>query len=110
MQGKGNLFYWQCKPCNTIIRNASKKHYQFIIVLAYKFKLDHKEGIAAPIPHCSKCKQPVRPNINLKEDLGWIDLRAVKEDEEFQKWFEPNRLRSLTILEIGCGPVQPLGK
>jgi NAD-dependent SIR2 family protein deacetylase len=24
MQGKGNLFYWQCKPCNTILRVASK--------------------------------------------------------------------------------------
>ena len=72
--------------------------------------MDHKEGIAAPIPHCSKCKQPLRPNINLKEDIGWIDTRAVKEDEEFKKWFEPNRLRSLTILEIGCGPVQPIGR
>ena len=32
MQGKGNLFYWQCKPCNTIIRNASKKYHHLIIL------------------------------------------------------------------------------
>ena len=24
MQGKGNLFYWQCKPCNLVSRVASK--------------------------------------------------------------------------------------
>jgi len=24
MQGKGNLFYWQCKPCHKLDRHASK--------------------------------------------------------------------------------------
>ncbi len=47
----------------------------------------------------------MRPNVNLKEDMNWIEDRAQAQNEAFMKWFEPRRKRSITVLEIGAGPV-----
>ena len=99
MQGKGSLFYWQCKPCNLISRVGS-----------YKFRLDHDKGEATSVPHCSKCKRPVRPNVNLRNDMDWLETEAQRQNENFEKWFTPRDKRSLTVLEIGAGPVQPLSR
>jgi len=72
--------------------------------------LDHEEGLAKSVPHCPKCGQPVRPNVNLKNDIQWIEDRAQLQDKNFAKWFQPLKFRSLTILEIGCGPSQPIAR
>lgn len=59
---------------------------------------------------CQGCRQPVRPNINLKNDLDWDERIAQKQSEAFSKWVEPRMKRSMTVLEIGAGPVQPLAR
>lgn len=99
MQGKGNLFYWQCKTCRLLKRNAT-----------HTFRFDHDQHKCLNLPFCAKCKRPVRPNINLKMDMDWLETRTTRQSEAFQAWFEPRRTRSMTVLEIGAGPVQPLAR
>jgi NAD-dependent SIR2 family protein deacetylase len=65
MQGKGNLFYWQCKPCGVLKRAGVKK-----------FRFDHENCTAKTVPHCAQCKRAMRPNVNLRDDMNWLEQRA----------------------------------
>jgi NAD-dependent SIR2 family protein deacetylase len=67
MQGKGNVFFWQCKPCRLLRRHA-----------VHTFRFDHTKHQCVNIPACPTCKKPVRPNINLKADLDWMETVAYK--------------------------------
>ena len=52
----------------------------------------------------------MRPNINLKDDMNWLEQRAERQNEAFNAWFDSKRNRSITVLELGAGPVQPLSR
>ena len=77
----------------------------YINLIAHKFRLNHETGSAVTVPLCSSCNKPVRPNVNLRDDLDWLEDRAASQNENFMRWFEPRITRSMTILEIGAGPV-----
>ena len=65
MQGKGNIFWWQCKNCNKLEE-----------IRGYEFKRYTFKGESCRVPECRVCKKKVRPNINLKNDLDWIEDMA----------------------------------
>ena len=62
MQGKGNLFYWQCKPCKVLKRAG-----------VHKFRVDHDQCSAKSVPFCNNCNRAMRPNVNLKDDMNWLE-------------------------------------
>ena len=42
-----------------------------------KFSIDKIEGISENLPRCSTCKGILRPNINLKNDMEWLENETV---------------------------------
>ena len=65
MQGKGSIFYRQWKPCGTLKRAAT-----------HKIKLDQEKCLATSVPVCTYCKRVMRPNVNLMEDMNWLESQA----------------------------------
>ena len=47
----------------------------------------------------------MRPNINLKNDMDWIESDTAIQMNKLNKWLERVKRRSMTVLEIGAGPV-----
>ena len=62
------------------------------------------------IPKCQKCNKAVRPNINMRNDMHWLEAIATKQNDYYIQWLEPVFKRSLTVIEIGAGPVQPIAR
>lgn len=62
-QPKGNLFRWQCFQC---LKIHSYTNY-------YAFENDMVKGLATNTPGCKKCDGAIRPNIQLKNDLEFVE-------------------------------------
>jgi len=48
----------------------------------------------------------------MRNDFDWIETKSVDQMERMQKFFQSDNVRkhSLTVIEIGAGPVQPLAR
>ena len=75
-------------------------------------KLNYIRGECDEQPHCSKCHQVMRPNISMRDDLDWIDRDVSQQLDRLQDYFMSPAInkRSITVLEIGAGPAQPLAR
>ena len=69
--------------------------------------LDRIEGINKTLPTCGKCKQYMRPNINMRGDLDWNETQYNAQSQLFGDFLARPDIhkRSVTVLEIGAGPV-----
>lgn len=54
----------------------------------------------------------MRPNINMRNDFEWIETKAFDQNKRMEDFFQSEGIKrhSLTVLEIGAGPVQPLAR
>ena len=57
-----------------------------------------------------KCGSLLRPNIHLRHDMDWIEDKAISQMKKLDAWVEKNKGRSMTVIEVGAGPVQPLAR
>lgn len=64
------------------------------------------------MPECPKCGRVLRPNINMRDDLDWMEDKVSKQHERMYQFLQRPDINkhSVTILEIGAGPVQPLAR
>jgi len=48
----------------------------------------------------------VRPNINFRADLGWMEEETTSQIRRLDAYFQSKEIyrRSVTVLEIGAGP------
>ena len=69
-QAKGSLMDLQCRGCNQLIEDAE--------VHRFNFKVNRMDGIAINVPECIKCGKPYRPNINMRDDLEWMEEKVAK--------------------------------
>lgn len=48
----------------------------------------------------------------MRDDFEWIEDKANAQNERMQAYFEREDInkRSLTVIEIGAGPVQPIAR
>jgi len=98
---KGNLSDWQCKPCNQILDDQEDE-----------FLINRIEGKAQFIPECTQCGAAMRPNFSMRDDFDWLESKVEAQNERMNEFFakpEVNK-HSITVLEIGAGPAQPLAR
>lgn len=97
---------WQCRPCNYLEKDVDVKN------LVGKIEMNMIDGEAETPPACSKCHKIMRPNINMRDDLDWMEGESAKEMKRMQEYFESPAIhkRSITVIEIGAGPAQPLAR
>jgi NAD-dependent SIR2 family protein deacetylase len=97
-QAKGSILDWQCKNCEMLIKEANANAFFFL-----RNKID---GVALNVPQCSQCKKPLRLNVNMRNDLEWMEGDVGKQLEAMQTYFSrPDiKKRSITVIEIGAGP------
>lgn len=62
------------------------------------------------MPSCRKCSTSLRPNIQLKNDLEFVEDSVNKQLKNFDDFLSENKRRKFVVLEIGAGPVQPLAR
>lgn len=76
------------------------------------FMIDRVKGCAQHVPTCTKCGSSLRPNISLRDDLDWIETKVNTQIDAMNDFFQRDDIKkhSVTILEIGAGPVQPLAR
>ena len=65
VQAKGSIVDFQCKNCDKLNRDVDK--------IVPEMKIDLIKGEAEKLPVCQNCKGTVRPNINFRSDLGWLE-------------------------------------
>ena len=46
----------------------------------------------------------------MRNDIDFLESRIDKQVENFCNWLEKNSKRSITVLEIGAGPSQPISR
>lgn len=102
MHAKGSLFDWLCPACKTVTPVSAPS----------TFKIDRIAGAVKRLPLCSECRSVLRPNIQMRGDFDWDDTRFNQEAERMDAWMASPAIHkhSVTILEIGAGPVQPLSR
>lgn len=100
VQAKGSLLDFQCKSCNKIEKDVDLKN------RAMSVQIDHIKGEALKLPNCKNCGRVVRPNINLRSDLGWMEDETSEQIRRMDAFFHSKQIyrRSLTVIEIGAGP------
>jgi NAD-dependent SIR2 family protein deacetylase len=69
----------------------------------YIFSIDDNLHALEPLPQCPSCNGLARPNILMFSDFDWDSSRESKQNENFQSWFDSNKSKPLTILEMGAG-------
>lgn len=106
VQIKGSVVDWQCKSCEHIQHDCDQLKQLPVL------EIDLIGGLARKKPYCWKCGKLVRPNINLRSDLGWLEDDTADQLRRLDKFFKSKDVykRSMTVLEIGAGPVQPLAR
>ena len=74
--------------------------------------INYIDGTSEDAPTCVKCKRILRPNVNMRDDLDWIEGDSFKQLNRLEDYFESPEInkRSITVLEIGAGPAQPIAK
>ena len=104
-QPRGTVMDWQCSSCKLLIPldEIMSQHHHLI-------ESDRIQGLTPKIPHCSECKELLRPNIQLKDDLDFLDERYERESKAFENFLQKNKRSHFTILEIGASCVQPLAR
>ena len=73
-------------------------------------EIDKIDGMIQTSPDCTKCGEMLRPNIQLKNDLDFVEAETLTETRSFEQFLSENKRRSFTILEIGAGTAQPLAR
>ena len=75
------------------------------------FLINRINGVAN-VPTCQNCGSIMRPNISMRDDLDWIETKVNEQQERMSNFFQSDSVNkhSLTILEIGAGPAQPLAR
>lgn len=70
------------------------------------------DGEALTLPTCAKCNEYMRPNINMRGDLDWNETQYNEQSKKFGDFLARPDIhkRSVTVLEIGAGPAQPLSR
>lgn len=58
---------WQCSKCKSITENVHLNIDNFI------FDIDILNGSVDKIPTCSKCEENLRPNIQFKDDIEFVE-------------------------------------
>ncbi|CDW72524.1 UNKNOWN [Stylonychia lemnae] len=72
------------------------------------FLFDHRVAQARVMPQCQECNKIMRPNINMKHDIDWMENFNSEMNKNFVSWLDRNEKRSKTVIEIGAGPAIPL--
>ena len=58
---------WQCSKCKHLNHNIHLHLDNFI------FEIDHLNGSVNKIPSCNICNENLRPNIQFKDDLDFLE-------------------------------------
>ena len=101
VNAKGCLFDWLCKKCGKLVTVKPKE-----------FELDRIRGFAENIPSFSECGRIMRPNINMRGDFDWNEKKFNEQSKGLEDFLQRPDIKkhSVTVLEIGAGPVQPLAR
>jgi NAD-dependent SIR2 family protein deacetylase len=67
--------------------------------------INHISGYSIKIPTCKNCKEYLRPNIQLRNDLNFNEEIVNKELHNFEDFLQRTKRKNIVILEIGAGPV-----
>ncbi len=97
----GSISHLQCvNNCNN---NIWKADFEKVNIDEEKFEA------VGELPKCPKCKNIARPNILMFGDWGWIDFRASKQAENYNKWLSElyNKKSKIAIIEMGAGKSIP---
>ena len=85
-QPRGTVMDWQCSNCKAILpqEEIEKKHRHLITQ-------DRILGYAPQIPKCNECQEILRPNIQLKDDLEFVEDRYEEESQKFEEFMQANK-------------------
>jgi len=90
----GSIHHLQCSNrCSDKIWDASTEY----------IEVDMDKFEAINIPLCDKCGDITRPNILMFGDWSWNSKRAVKQEQNYNKWLKENKHKKIAIIEIGAG-------
>jgi len=97
----GSIHHLQCsKPCADKIWCADS--------IEIDIDMEKFEALE-PLPVCPDCGSPVRPNILMFGDWGWISHRTGDQGKRMSKWLENLKINQskLVVIEIGAGNAVP---
>lgn len=72
--------------------------------------VDYISGMLEEVPTCSKCGDTIRPNIQLRNDLDFVEEPNNTDIRRFEEFLRNNKRKQFVVLEIGAGPVQPIAR
>ncbi len=99
LEGHGSLHFLQCtKPCSPKIWSAAD----------YQPVIDEERGWARPpLPTCSHCGEPARPNCFYFGDTRFNPGRAQSQADAFKGWLRTVEGRRVVVVECGAGTAIP---
>jgi len=96
----GSMKLLQCMDKKCSIRNGAIEFKEDILP-----KYDKETFIASRLPHCSHCKEILRPNVSMFGDYEFYGKPYEYSKKKMEKWIQDieKNNQKIVILEIGCG-------